>query len=784
MECLVCTDVARAWVCAPCAGAEVDRRRGLLHKVELAKARVETEYLRRARVGQAAAADIDQRAARRWKVQQMQAAVLDEQQQVERAHARIAALETFRLDQTKRVDAAYSALRRYTSDMSISPDEFRHLQQQLAVQPPLVLPPAGALSLMRSKRRLQANPLFTRNLARFHGQMTVKLAKCRLRLVDQLLNIYVVKRKSTHSCTIVGLELMDQPDAMFYAARITQQQLIHQHHHPSNTPVAPEQQTRLTQAVLQDQDHPPAYSGPPGTDPEVVSAALGYIVLVLQMLSAYLQVGLPYAMHFAGSQSYLTFNDEEASRYYLTLLDNANPQHFNRAITLLHFNILYFCERVVATIPGPSAQGKMDGTSGSGEATSGGGGGGGGGGGMHIAPMQLLPSMLKLIETIFLHLRFVVNEPTAAITTTTTSTSTHQPPPSLAAPKHLHSSPPSSSSLASRSSAGSSAVLDASLLMSQSMVTVARPAGDPTKLAVARVGVPIHAAGHRSQPRDQRMEAPPFFADSTSAIGSAATAGGEFGALGVGGLGGSPVMPFDSPPTTPTRPSSSPHQDARAFAMRLGPPAHPHPPPIQLQRSDLLTQSQFFGLPPNGYLSAEEPQNSVLMSPSSLPSQRAATAAAATTSAHQQSPRTSTPLAPSGPQLQRAHLSPAAVMAPSTRSSPHAANGAAPTTPRRTSQLTAASASPTALSHQSASPQVPPVPFLSPALFQAPPTRTGGGGVATGGLPPRTPSQGPVPSGSRVVAPAVSYASETDLGWDLVDLVKHERLVGEEEEEE
>jgi hypothetical protein len=870
----VCTDVARAWVCAPCASAEVDRRRAILHKCEVAKVRVETEYMRKARAGQAAAARASSLAARRWKVEQMRIAITDEQAQIERMHARIASLETFRLEQTKRVDAAYSTLRRYNSDMSITSEEFRNLQQQLAAQTPIqapptpakpasqprvltrirpkpagvpfepkevqylvgdinslpdqarqtlfrivppdlalqpqmtpsniaswmwqlpmhlqreiqaavstilrvpdamltkngirqmrkyqlqtnlearglptdglvadlqprllnylasltqpappaaataVIPPAAALSLNRAKRRLQVNPLFTTNLTRYYSQMAVKLAKCRLRIIDQLLNIYIVKRKSADSCTIVGLELMDHPEPLFYAARMHQQHLS----------AASEQHAKLNQP-LQDSEQPPVWTGPPGTDPEVVAAALGYIVLVLQMLSVYLNVSLPYAMCFGGSQSYVSFNDEDSSRYFLTLLDNANPQHFNRALTLLHFNILYFCDRL-ASLSGVA--GKIEGLS---ESVT---------GGTNLAKMQLLPGMLKLIETTFLHLRHIINETTTAAPVTTSQLHT------LNAHKHLHATGPTS--LSARATPVSPVVLDASLLMSP------RVAPSPASGAgggAPRVGVPIHSAHVRSVRMEQQLESPPFFTDSPTVLST---------------LGSSPpVTPFDSPPTTPSgmRTLSNPNskqQDARQLAMRLGPPAAA--PPLQLQRSELLTQSKFFGLPPNGYLSAEEPQNSVIMLPSSqqhrLP-------------VHPQSPKVAANSP--GPQLQRAHISPVSVMSPSARS-PHSSSGIPPTTPQRTAQAATPSASPSCAAaglapsqhlRQQSNPQQHPSPsYIASALFQSPSSRPSPSGRA---LPPPH-------SHSKSAAPAV-YASETDLGWDLVDVVANEKLVGEQDE--
>jgi hypothetical protein len=604
-------------------------------------------------------------------------------------HARIASLRSYRDEQSKRLDAARSMLSQYVSDFHVTPDELKQLQQQLATQTEPSSTTAATMA-SRSKRRLQVNPLFTHNLSKFLSQLTSKLSKYRLHHIDELLKFYIIKRKSAASCTIIGLELMDDPDAMLHAAR------------PANH-APPTDGAQV------------GFNGPPGTDPEVVAAALGYIVLVLHMLSCYLAVRLPYALRFHGSHSYVVFNDEESTRYFLTLLDNTNPNHFRRAITLLNHNIQYFCEKM---------------TTGSTAATKGHNGHTDSLAALNLAPLHLLPNMLKLIESIFLQLRQSNSDPyiehEQRVQQAIAMQKANQLPPQMQTTslqqQHLLVQqqqqqqqylpyPPDRVS--------SPHLFDAS--MSQSIVTVNR-----------QDAFPMHrpSSGY-AQPSFHRLESPPFYSDQSSKVASMSAA--------------SSYAPLDSPRSQgfgdlASPPCSADHdqEHARMAYSSSMPRVQPLPPPAMV-RSDMLSPSQFFGLQPNGYLSAEEPRESVLFF-------------------------APTPTKPTqAPYGQRAHGSPGSEASPSAAYGGSDFGSPMPQTPMRAFASSPSTPSSASLSSTPMHLQQAIAAVMSPFNLSR-----------AGSLPPPLhPPQWSSSSRSSVL-PAVSYASEAEVDWDLVDVVTDE----------
>jgi hypothetical protein len=128
-----------------------------------------------------------------------------------------------------------------------------------------------------------------------------KLAIRRTALIRYLVPIFSIQRISTNTCSILGLKLPDDSDDMIDRAR-------------------------------QRAD----------TYGEQMAAGLGYLVLVLQILSKYLSITLPYPVHFLGAHSLIQCIDDEGElqQYTLTLLDGENPNHFRRAVGFLNQNIL------------------------------------------------------------------------------------------------------------------------------------------------------------------------------------------------------------------------------------------------------------------------------------------------------------------------------------------------------------------------------------------------------------------------------------------------------------
>lgn len=633
------------------------------------------------------------------------------------AASRVGSLRAARSEQAHRLESARSTLAHHVSDFNVGPDELRQLQQQMSSSQILHGSGADATtghpseggtdatghSTAAIKRRLQMNPLFTHNLSKFHTQLALKLSKYRLRLVDQLLQLYVIRRKSPHSCSIAGLELMDEPDVMLSSIR-------------SPRPI-----------VLTTEGAPLAYTGLPGTDPEVVAAALGYIVLVLHMLSCYLAVRLPYTVKFHASNSFVTFNDAEETRYYLTLIDHPDATHFRRAITLVDHNIQYFCEQM-----------------GAGRVTHAGVGRTGAGDARHVdsssaplnlTPLHLLPNMLTLIETIFLHLRQQRPDPYAEReqrmqqaramhrANQMMQTQTTQPlqAPSHAPPPATHTTHIRSPSTIPTRTLSPPHAMDHSI--SQSMVTVRHPSVSPAP----RISSARSPAGS-SDPSSLLQESPPFFADQAhraatiAAIASADVGGG--GALGESTIG----------LASPVRSHRMRDEFARALDSEFA-----QSPSADLLRSDLITPSQLFGLAPNGYLAMEEPRESVLLLQAPHSAHRSPHSQPA-----QSPPRTATDHAHT-----RAHAA-----AHSMRSSPHCTYSSSPT---------AASMTP------------PHLQQVRPVATSVPPFRTH---VVRG---PRSPARAglatPTSAAPNATFATASYATDAEVEWDMVEVSDDARAV-------
>lgn len=282
---------------------------------------------------------------------------------------------------------------KHVTSAPVSAEEYRELQHELATAlrapAPSVAAPAPASSsrpstvaataASPSSRLWQLTPAFTSNMRSYLLSIESKLAKVRLGLMSRMLDLYVIRRKSPYSCSIVGLEIYDDPQELFNHSEPPPPPI----EHPNPGSPAHLQMIQQQQALLAKQAQ---QQGSNGMNGEIVAAALGYTLLVLHLLSCYLSIHLPYTLRFHGSHSYVEFNDEDSSRYFLTLLDNSNPNHFRRAITLLNHDIQFLCESVSVSISAGAAWLKQQQQHAHHNAAN-------------LAPIHLLPNMLKLIET-------------------------------------------------------------------------------------------------------------------------------------------------------------------------------------------------------------------------------------------------------------------------------------------------------------------------------------------------------------------------------------------------
>lgn len=646
-----------------------------------------------------------------------------------------------------------------------------------------------------------------------------RLSKYRLRLIEQLLKLYTIKRKSSYSCTIVGLEIYDDPEVMFQSGQQTRSSSFSSASAVSSSSSSSPSNHHLQPAsnVVVGDGCAWTYQGPPGSDPEVIAAGLGYLVVLLNMLASYMAIRLPYTSVFHGSHSYVIFNNHDPTsvstsaaaistlangsthsaaavggvgggdiiedRYYLTLLDNTNPNHFRRAITLLNHNIIYFCERLTTSFGGNGDTSYAASTISSSSILS------------SFAPLHLLPNTLKLIEILTLHLRsqsdskYVADErrerQAREILTNRIQRATGQQigDSNLNVNNTLASSPTSAyPHLQTHQSHYFHAppALDASMAMSQSIVNVTKQDAYPTHIATSpstrtnqhqTLQQLISPSSTRSAPPNQlvlqRLESPPFYSDTSNAMAAFSQLDSPSDSYAYG---------LASPPRgSPTRPPRTPSSTSLSRAASTG--GHLN----SLQRSELLTGSTFFGLPPNGYLSAEEPRESVLLqAPVRQSSQttmvhqpnRMATIAAAGTNTRD-SPATTadaaimktaytrsisgstslgdSPITPSVASLSSSSSSGSIGLSPSSLASAAAAASRAFTTPIHFQHAVAAAMQ------------------MAPFQFGHPQQR----------YPPQ-PHPHPVSKDGRAwplqppARPAVSYASEAEVDWDLVDVVTDE----------
>eukprot|EP01126_Amoeba_proteus_P054309 TRINITY_DN6678_c0_g1_i3.p1 TRINITY_DN6678_c0_g1~~TRINITY_DN6678_c0_g1_i3.p1 ORF type:complete len:248 (-),score=53.67 TRINITY_DN6678_c0_g1_i3:454-1197(-) len=75
----------------------------------------------------------------------------------------------------------------------------------------------------------------------------------------------------------------------------------------------------------------------------ISSAALGYIVLLVSILSQYLNVQLPYEMWFMGSKSMIHKQGDINSRAYALNLQTSTMEEFKIALEQLEYNVYYLC---------------------------------------------------------------------------------------------------------------------------------------------------------------------------------------------------------------------------------------------------------------------------------------------------------------------------------------------------------------------------------------------------------------------------------------------------------
>jgi len=154
----------------------------------------------------------------------------------------------------------------------------------------------------------QAKGLFAHQVETQHGGLVHSALMPRLtdlretfvllanKRVEELLTLYVIRRRDSENCSIVSLPLPDNIELWFQGTE----------------------------------------------DPEVISSALGYIVFLLQRIAEYLGMWLPFPLTFAGSCSSVSSVVREGEQQVLTLYGE-DDDTIRRAIALLDGDVKSLC---------------------------------------------------------------------------------------------------------------------------------------------------------------------------------------------------------------------------------------------------------------------------------------------------------------------------------------------------------------------------------------------------------------------------------------------------------
>lgn len=151
--------------------------------------------------------------------------------------------------------------------------------------------------------------------------------------VQKLDDLYPIRIIDKNFYTIARLPL----PARLYRDNLTRKSITSMRHHLKNRVVANDQ-------ILM----PSGNNAEPTLDP--IFAALGYVVLLCQLLSHYLATPLPFKMRFRGCHSYIEDHDDvrhglhlPRHRSNLFADEEGQFQHVHRAIKLLDHNIRHLC---------------------------------------------------------------------------------------------------------------------------------------------------------------------------------------------------------------------------------------------------------------------------------------------------------------------------------------------------------------------------------------------------------------------------------------------------------
>jgi len=686
MQCPVCLYVRREWLCPSCVTQQVVHKRAAASASWAAAAALEQQAALQATREVERAERGHTRERRRWRLEQMQDLVQKEKEQVQEARARVASLRVSLQLQDTLVEDARGLLQQRRADFNTPADtvakhvaelkaqrEQRRAAQKAAAAeaaraaaaaaanggaaasgaaagalaasssdaavspatPPQAPPPqksssAAAVASPAVSLGWQRSPLYTGYLRRDLHALQAQLAATRHVLVRKLLATIPLERAKPNSCSIVGLELSDDPEEMIHA----KPPLI-----PQGNPGQADSPIHGNGAMK------PAVPLPAREmDAEVVAAALGYLVLLLQLLSAYVGVRLPFPLSFSGSRSHVQFEFDQ-SRYFLTLMDNSNPQHFRRALSLLDYDIDYASYDFRAMLQESARLVQLGGD----DAPQ-----------RLGAPLQLLPNTLKLVEVVLRALRKQAMEPYVdhdvrmqRLQAEQKRVSEEQQRLLLEQQQRLFRTPQQRTQAQAKPAAPDRRTLSSSPLlmdasMTQSMVHVQhRP--DASAMYGNGMPPPLHPSPARTQrasgqpratgaPASPAGSKPPALHHLDRAFAAAAgfapsnTRPTPPGAASPASVqaGASPALPTrEAPAAQPTwgasvggssrssSVSNSSNSSGGGDSSGSGGGSSSGSASISglssLSSEDLLTPSTFFGLPPNGYMVTEEPRESVLL---------------------------------------------------------------------------------------------------------------------------------------------------------------------------